>query len=573
MRRLVYMFVFIFPVSLFSQPLMDVSTTQGISGGYGFGQFGGGLSFCDFNGDGWDDLTFATQEDVGIRFFKNNNGSFQEIIPLVNNKTETKQILWVDYDNDGDKDLFVTAYNAPNRLYRNEGNLQFVDITVDAGLGLSSKPTFGAAFGDFDNDGWLDLYVVNRSIEIHTNYMYRNLGNGTFQEVSSSIGVTNGSKPSFCPAFFDVNNNGFQDIYIAQDRYGHANTLLKNLGNSQFEDISESSNSDLLIDAMNVGIGDYDNDADFDIYVTNTAFGNKLLRNEGNEFFTEVADLSGVALNEVSWGGNFFDYNNDGWLDLYVSTDLDTVSNPLFKNLGNAQFEKVITHQSDFAHSYANAIGDFNRDGLPDVAVSNAYGTDFRLWQNQSASPGNFIKIKLEGVESNRDGVGSRIEVFTGEQHLTRYTHCGIAYLAQNSSVETIGVGNVNLIDSIKVHWLSGIVDKLETLTVNQEVVIVENATNIPPTSTAEQSEPASFSVLYQNINQDQLELKLEALAAGAISVKLFDVSGKCFWVANSMLTIGENYFQFLLPQIPAGLYILYLETASGIKATKVVSP
>ena len=555
----------------FAQPLLDVTSAQNLSLGYGNGAFGGGLSFCDFNGDGWDDLTFTTQNDRGIRFFINNEGTFQEIIPLVTNKAETKQVLWVDYDNDGDKDLFVTAVNAPNRLYRNEGDLNLVDVTETAGLGLVTRPTFGAAFGDFDNDGWLDLYVVTRSIEIYTNYLFRNLGNGTFQEFTSNVGVTDGSKPSFCPAFFDLNNNGRQDIYIAQDRYAYENTLFKNMGNGLYEDISTVSGADLAIDAMNVGIGDYDNDNDFDIYITNTAAGNKLLQNEGDETFTEVANICGLALYEVSWGANWFDYNNDGWLDLYVSTDQDTVSNPLYRNLGNGQFEVDTLHQNDYGRSYANAIGDFNRDGLPDLAANNAFGAPFRLWQNQVANPGNYIKVALEGTESNRDGIGSRIELSLGEEKLTRYTHCGIAYLAQNSEVETIGIGNATMIDTIKVFWLSGIVDTLLEVEANQLLNILEDSTNMPVSSTTNVKTEPGFELSSYLIEGSQLLLNMQLAKPMPINIECYDIAGRRLLGQQYFLGSGESQLQLRLPNLAHGLHILSISGEKSRTFTKII--
>lgn len=549
---------------MLAQPFVDVSDMQGLNSGYGNGFFGGGISFCDFNQDGWDDMTLCSQKDYGLRFFINQQGSFQEIIPPIDNKEETKQVLWVDYDNDGDKDLYITAVNAANRLYRNDGDLSFTDVTTAAGLGLPHWSTYGAAFGDYDNDGWLDLYILNREIDLYSNFLYRNQGDGTFEEVSVSCGVIDGLKPSFCAAFFDMNNDGFQDIYIAQDRYFHANSLYKNLGNGSFEDISVSSGSDLLIDAMNVGLGDYDNDGDFDIYVTNTAAGNKLLINQGDETFIEQADACGVALYEVSWGANFFDYDNDGWLDLYVNTDQDTVSNPLYRNLGSNAFELVAEHDNDFGRSYSNAIGDFNRDGRPDILVSNAFGTNFRLWENQTAEAGNFIQIELEGVMSNRDGIGSTIEVYADGQKWIQYTYCGIAYLAQNSETTHIGLGNTSLIDSIKIKWLSGIVDQLDSVAVNQKLYIIENSTNPPPVSTFAPKH-IDYAIKQQFVQEDVLHLNIQSENSQRLQLRLFDAKGSLVYQDQLQLLAGTSIYTLSLPDLAKGIY--FLQTQSGNSA------
>jgi hypothetical protein len=555
---------------IMAQPFVDVSDMQGLNSGYGHGFFGGGISFCDFNQDGWDDLTFCTQKDYGLRFFINQEGSFQEIIPPVDNKEETKQVLWVDYDNDGDKDLYITAVNAANRLYRNDGDLDFTDVTTAAGLGLPHWNTYGAAFGDYDNDGWLDLYILNREIDLYSNFLYRNQGDGTFEEVSVACGVIDGLKPSFCAAFWDMNNDGLQDLYIAQDRYFHANSLYKNLGNGSFADISESSGSNLLIDAMNVGLGDYDNDGDFDIYVTNTAAGNKLLINQGDETFIEQADTCGVALYEVSWGANFFDYDNDGWLDLYVNTDQDTISNPLYRNLGGSAFELVTEHDNDFGRSYSNAIGDFNRDGKPDILVSNAFGTNFRLWENQVADAGNYIQIELEGLISNRDGIGCTIEVYAEGQKWIQYTYSGIAYLAQNSETTHIGLGNTSLIDSIKIKWLSGIVDQLDSVSVNQKLYIIEDSTNPPPVSTFA-PERFTYAINQSYTQNDLLHLNIQSENRQALLLRLFDAKGSLVLQDQLQLVSGEMSYSIQLPELAKGIY--FLQTQSGNTAVNQKVP
>ena len=556
------------------QSFTEVSIENGLISGYGEGAFGGGLSFCDFNGDGWDDLTFASQAGDSLYFFVNQQGTMVPVPPLVDNTDESKQVIWVDYDNDGDQDLFVTCYGAPNRMYRNEGNLELVDVTQEIGLGLSNAYTFGAAFGDYDRDGNLDLYVVNRELTLTTNFLYRNMGNGTFVDVSTAAGVNNGYKPSFCAAFLDINRNGYPDLYIAQDRYNFANDLYKNRENGTFEDISQSSESDISIDAMNVGPADYDHDGDLDIYVTNTAAGNKFLWNKGDESFFEAANLCGVALHQVSWGANFVDLDNDTWEDLYVSTYDSLAPNALFRNLGIGVFSPAITIGDDLGHSFANAVGDLNQDGYPDLAVSNAEGSPFRLWENEGGM-NNWIRIKLQGLESNRDGYGSWIEVYIDDTELLRFTHCGTAYLAQNSNVHHIGLGQATLIDSIKIQWPSGVVDKLEEVEPNQTLMILENSTIlVDQVETA--LHPGAITFKFASFFDQGVSIGIHADQNRDVRFELYNSAGQPVGQWLEQLYAGENNLRLPMQKMPAGTYLLVArsrESRATIQMVKVKFP
>lgn len=483
MRLLLYIIALtIFTQILNAQPFNEVAAQKGITKLFGSGTFGGGISFCDFNQDGWDDLTFASQNGDSIYFYLNVNGDFQLLPALVSHVEEAKQVLWIDYDNDGDKDFFVTTFGGTNRLYQNTGNLVLVDVTQTAGFTINDNPTFGGTFGDYDKDGWLDLYVVNRNATARiTNYLFRNKGDGTYEDVTTSTMTADALKVPFCASFFDMNNNGWQDIYTASDRIGITNTLLRNDQNGQFSDITQSSGAGIAIDAMNVGLGDYDKDGDLDIYVTNTAGGGSvLLQNQGNEKFIDVTASSGTTWHETGWGGNFMDYDNDTDLDLYVSNAFNGLdnSNALFQNIGNGQFSLPFPNglPGDTLGSFSNVYGDLNNDGFPDIAVSGAPSNPHMLWENTAATGNNWLKIRLVGVTSNRDGIGSWVEVYADGQKQVRYTYSGIAYLGQNTSYEMFGLGNTSIVDSIHIKWLNGQEDKYYDIPTNQHLELIEHA-------------------------------------------------------------------------------------------------
>ena len=470
---------------LFGQTFSNKAEELGIVHAYGEGASGGGVSFFDFNGDGWDDITLASGKGQKIHFYQNNQGRFELMASLVDDLSEVKQVLWVDYDNDGDKDFYITGYEALNRLYKNNGDLSFTDVTSHSGLSVASVRSYGAAWADFDRDGWIDLYVTNRLTgDIQAvNQLYRNMGDGTFMDISESSGTYDSLKRPFSISFVDINNDLYPDIYIAQDKKA-GNTLLKNNQDGTFEDISVDSNADLVMDGMCVSSADIDRNGYFDIYITNIPEGNKLLMNNGNETFTESATLYGLTYDGYAWGSNFFDYNNDGDVDLYVCGMLegsDQIPNILYTNDGSGYFE--ISENGfigDTVISYSNGIGDIDNDGYLDIIVNNGFPYRTMLWHN-SGGQNRWLKIRLEGILSNRDGIGSLIEVYANSSRQIKYTQCGVGYLAQNTGHEYFGLGIAEVVDSIIVHWPSGIVDRIYHVIPEQLLHIRENSSSLPP--------------------------------------------------------------------------------------------
>ncbi len=469
---------------LYAQTYQEVAIQKGIDHMFGLGSTGGGVSFHDFDGDGWDDITLTTERGKPIYFYKNDNGTFKRIEALVNNLCESKQVLWIDYDNDGDKDLFVTCLSDVNRLYNNH-KMVFTDVTDESGLSMAKLKTYGATWGDIDRDGWIDLYVTNKRTddEININNLYLNLGDGKFQDITLSSYTADSMKRPFCASFVDINNDLFPDIYIAQDKKA-TNTLLKNMGEGVFSDISVTSNSNIVMDGMSVTAGDFNNDQYLDIYITNIPEGNKLLKNNGDESFLEVAMESGVDYLGYAWGANFLDYDNDGDLDLYVSGMLegsDEVPSILYTNTGMGNFTyQDLGFSRDTVISYSNAIGDINNDGFPDIIVNNYDNYRSMLWKN-SAGNNHWIKVKLEGVSSNRDGIGAFIYIYYSGSEFMHYTGSANGFLGQNSSYNMIGLGNTETIDSLKVLWPSGQEDIIRKISSNQTLIIREGSTQLPP--------------------------------------------------------------------------------------------
>ena len=482
MKNVFLLFLLCFCGSLMAQTFSEVANSIGVIGNYGTNNLGGGISFCDFDGDGDDDLTFGTKSTEPVAFYRNDGGAFTKIAAPVAHMGNSKQVLWADYDNDGDKDLFVCDYADRNYLYRNNGGMNFTDVTIAAGLNTIPTQTWGATFGDYDNDGNLDLYVCNRGeLNAQDNFMYRNNGDGTFTDVSvatnTQIGVVD---PVFCAIFFDYNVDGWQDLYIAVDRIGYPNRLLKNNGDGTFTDASVGSGADIEINAMNSGGGDYDGDGDIDLYVTNTPEGNAFFKNNGDGTFTDVASTNGTFFERVGWGASFFDYDNDTDLDLYVSSMLNNLGpNAMYVNNGAGSFTEPLFATgglggADTMASIANTIGDYNNDGLLDIAVSNHLEQPFMIWINQTSNANNFLKVNVEGTISNRDGIGAWVEVYTNGQKQVRLKHCGEAYLGQTSGSLHFGIGTAAQADSVIVRWVGGNVDKWTNISANTTFDAVE---------------------------------------------------------------------------------------------------
>lgn len=461
------------------------ATLSGLDANCGTSFLGMGVSFCDYDGDGWDDITFATESSAILKFYKNLGGSFfEQTINISGINHQTKQINWVDFDNDGDKDLFITSDVEGNKLFKNEGSLNFTDITAVSGLPTESLFTYGASWGDYNKDGYLDVFLSNRDPNlIIPNFLFKNNGDGTFQDVSNSAGLINYGTLSFCAAFFDYNNDGWQDIYVSKDKVSQENALYSNNGDGTFTEIGEASGTNVAIDAMSTTIGDYNSDGWFDIYVTNGPLGNVFFKNNGDGTFSDIASISGTQFNSVGWGAVFLDAENDSDLDLYVSGSLDGsgsyISAAFYEQVDVDTFSMPSSagFVGDTGTSYSNAIGDIDNNGFPDIVVNNSEDEQAFLWKNNTISTNNWLKVKLHGTISNRDGIGSIIEISVDGNKQYRYTLSGEGYLAQNSETEFFGLGEATSIDYVKVSWLSGIEDTLYDVNVDQAITIVENST------------------------------------------------------------------------------------------------
>lgn len=476
---------------LTAQQFVNVSADFAITAQPHSINFGSGMSFCDFDNDGWDDLTFTMTND-SLRFYRNNGSGFDLMPSIAYGDGETKHALWVDYDNDGDLDLAVSINNGRYRLYRNNGAWSFTDVSEEAGWPDVEERHYGLSFADYDRDGDLDFYVCVYALDAGPdlyatyNHLYRNNGDGTFTDVTLEAGVEDGVRLSFQSIWFDYDQDGWVDLFVINDRL-YANSLYRNNGDGTFTDHAvEAGVAFPGQDPMTASLGDFDNDGDFDIYLTNTGVTGKkpkLLVNNGDGTFSEQAEELGVTIDVWTWGAVWVDTENDGWQDLYVATDDPNLmvfpsESKFFKQSPDGVFSPS---QASFignhiARSHSVARGDYNNDGFYDIAVLNKFPYQPFLWENQGGD-NKFLKVTLSGTLSNSHAIGSLIEVYVGGLGQRQWTMCGENYLGQNSQHHIFGLGQNSLVDSLIVTYPSGHIDRYYNIEANQSLQLEEGET------------------------------------------------------------------------------------------------
>ena len=470
------------------QTFTNVVDEQGITALLYNNFFGAGVSFADFDGDGWDDLSIGLTGQPS-RIYRNNNGVLEAMTNNFGDFGAVKAFHWVDFDNDGDRDLFITARNGNMRLLRRDGDWQFSDITQSTGLHQNTtQNTYGASWGDYDRDGLLDLYVCNYTFSLSVgtpadrNHLYHNNGDGTFTDVTDIAGVAGNVDLSFQSLWVDYNQDLWPDLYVINDK-SSPNRLYLNNTDGTFTEVTTTSGAGIVIDAMTASCADYNRDGLLDIYCTNTQSGNVLLQGQPDYTFEDVAIETNLIIYDYTWGTTWFDMDNDTDLDMYIcESEALAFNSPnyLYRNFGadsNYVFEDAsdLLLNENLSDAYVVASGDLNNDGHIDLAVHNRAPYNFTLWQN-SGTENNYVKINLTGTLSNRDGIGAWIRLYVDGHAYVKYTFLGEQYLAQNSFNHHFGLGQATNVDSLHITWPSGWIDQLYNLDINQTHFISEGS-------------------------------------------------------------------------------------------------
>jgi len=437
-------------------------------------------SWVDYDNDGHEDLFIATKDaaEKNEMFRNNGNGTFTKVTnnPLVNEKANTVAAVWADINNNGRKDvLLVNATQHRSKLFINNGNGNF---TEQPNSGLEEHPQYfhGAAFADFDNDGFVDLIMTN-FFQTRFHKLYRNRGNGTFEGVTTTP-ITAESERAMAPILADYNNDGLVDVFIPNGN-NRANSLFKNLGNFQFEKVMDSVLNADTKNSVGAAWGDFNNDGQLDLLVMNASGqNNDLYRNNGNGSFRKLETTIVSSQGGDSHGGVWLDANNDGWLDIFITNDNGTSF--LYINDGNSGFSRKLDEaiSGNLGNAYGVAVGDYNKDGQQDLAIStHTNGTTRFFCHNSTAN--NWLGFQLQGTYSNRQALGSRIAIKANGQWQYRQNLPMSGLGSQNSQFQHFGLANATIIDSVIVIWPSGVRQLVTKARLNQYNVIQEEAAKV----------------------------------------------------------------------------------------------
>lgn len=454
-----------------------------------------GQAWGDYDQDGWLDLYVTDTNGPNTLYRNNGNGTFSvspfnEQVALPD--AESGGAIFADYDNDGWPDLLVLNW-GPNVLFRNNQGQGFVDVTATAGV-AGNQNSKTAAWGDYNGDGYLDLYVANwacdprcgRSIEGEKDALYRNNRDGTFTDVTNLLpgGKTRGA--GFVASFVDFDNDGDLDIYLVNDEFINpvGNALWRNDGpyclGWCFTEISAEAGADTRVMGMGLATGDFDNDGHLDFYFSN-AGPMALLQNQGDGTFANVAEAAGVRYPlGVGWGAVFLDYDNDGWQDLYLGI-MEGVAggspaNPLFHNNGDGTFTNLgeASGVGNQGRTIGVAAADYDQDGWVDLIVGN-YDAGYFLYRNMmgSQSANNWLTLKLVGSGYvNRDAVGARAWVTDSNGRTQMQEVKNGSSLGSGDWLELhFGLGAAT-VDQVRILWPNGQEDVLADLATNQRHTI-----------------------------------------------------------------------------------------------------
>jgi hypothetical protein len=494
---------------------------------------GAGVALFDYNNDGLIDILLVNGSSFEVlqnpklprscsRLFRNNgDGSFTDVTKesgLINDGWGVGVTVG-DYDNDGYRDVFITNFGT-NALFHNNGNGTFTNVTKEAGLEGGNWST-GCAWGDYDRDGRLDLYV-SRYVDFevgqipkpgantYCNYrgvpvacgprglpglpdlIYHNEGNGKFLEVSDDIGVRDTIRGyGLGVVWLDFDNNGSPDIFVANDSM--PNYLWRNKGNGTFEEVAFEAGCALSADGraqsnMGITVGDYNNDGWLDLFVTHFSEDyNTLYRNHHGNFedVTYQAGLGTASYRNLAWGTGFVDFDNDGWKELFVANghiypqatqagNSYFEQNQLFRNLRDGRFSLIPAQESGLAEARSSrgaAFGDLRSNGHMNIVVNNIDSEPF-LYESALSSAGHWARFKLIGVKCNRDAIGARVSVTAGGSTQIDEVRSADSFVSSSDVRLHFGLGAALTIDRLQIRWPDGSVENHSGLAVDREHII-----------------------------------------------------------------------------------------------------
>jgi len=481
---------------------------------------GGGAAFLDFDQDGFIDIymcsgTWVKGFTKGEKpetlphnhLYRNmQDGTFQDVTQKakVGGPWYSMGITVGDYNNDGYPDIYLSN-NGPNTLYKNNGDGTFTEVTKKAKT-AGKECSVGAVWLDYDNDGLLDLYVGNYlrfdpdykyyyapdgfpgplAYDSEKDVLYRNNGDGTFEDVTKKMGITDVDGRAMGVGAADYDDDGFVDIYVANDHT--VNYLWHNDGGKGFTDRGVMSGTGFsqageATVSMSVDFADFNGDELLDLFISDDGYCS-LYENLGNGIFKDISYASGISVASgqfVGWSSSFLDYDNDGDVDIFKTNGelkhLYGQEDQLFENLGKGKFKDVSVERGPYfkeEHVGRGAcMGDYDNDGDIDVYIMNL-NSDGKLLRNNQGNKNNWITLNLKGTISNRDGIGSRVKLTSGNKVQTAQKKSTTGYLSQNDSRLQFGLLKNKIVDKIEIKWPSGKLQVLENVKVNQILTVTE---------------------------------------------------------------------------------------------------
>jgi len=452
--------------------------------------FGAGVACADFDGDGDVDLLVPSAAGQPFIYLRNDGGqTFTDMSATAGLGlcAQPTAVAVADFDNDGDADCAVANWRRPLQFFVNDGTGRFIDQAFALGVSRSSS-AWSLSFGDYDRDGFVDLYVGNRELGSTSsgepNILHRNLRGTGFTDVAPRAGVDHLGLTYAAP-FFDYNEDGWPDIFVANDKgpLGVPNTIFANNGDGTFSDAGPNLNASQAIDGMGVDFLDVFCDGGVDVFCTDSPVDHLFLHwNPATGRYVDDTYTFGLTGAGVGWATHWFDYDNDGWQDLHIVHN--GAPNQLLRHPGTAapgpwQDNGFTLGLGSFYPQFSATLLDYDNDGRVDVLQRFPVGRGFQspvgLSIHRNEEPqAHWLKIRTRGTVSNRDGLGARVVVRTGTHRQRQWVRSGTGYLSSRDMRLHFGLGSSTAVDEIEVTWPSGQVQLLEQVAANQVLEIVE---------------------------------------------------------------------------------------------------
>ncbi|HAV42581.1 TPA: hypothetical protein DCX15_00990 [bacterium] len=446
-----------------------------------------GASWSDYNNDGFLDIFhFGFWGGFSVLHRNNGDGIFTNVTSSagLSDIPSNCPWFWGDYDNNGYPDLLNTTRAGPKGnllyLFRNNRNETFTKYDIPIGVSKEIY-TISGAWADYDRDGLIDLYIAAYSMNEFPpgdpDQLYRNNGDGTFTNVTSSAGIID---PKMCGRnviWGDYDNDGDQDIFVSNYRL-QPNFLWRNNGDGTFTDIASSAGVAGNHHVLGAAWGDYDNDSDLDLYVATVHASNILYRNNGDGTFTDVTSMAEVPGAYDASGVGWIDFDNDGYLDLFTTSCYSATEFYLYRNNGNGTFTDVTAGSGIKYGGYNFGWADYDNDGNLDLHVSAGPEPRVNTLYKNNSNKNHWVKIKLIGKDCNRDAIGARVAVVIGSMRQIREVNAGSGFESQPPFILHFGVGSHTKIDALEVKWPCGKIESKKDIPVDQIITIAESGPN-----------------------------------------------------------------------------------------------